>query len=48
MVKALSTISEIKFINKMKFAKTILNKNLETFVVHISVLETIKWSIYLF
>lgn len=48
MVKALSTISQIKFINKIKFAKTILNKNLETFVIYISVLETIKRLIYFF
>ena len=34
--KALPTTKQIKLINKKKFAKTALDKNLETFVIHMA------------
>ncbi len=39
-VKVLTTINRVKLIDKREFAKVALNKNLETFIMHISVLET--------
>lgn len=40
--KALSTISQVELINKKDFAKTILDENLETFVIYIVTLKTTK------
>lgn len=44
--KVLSTTNRIELINKKEFAKTILDKNLETFIVYISALEGL--TIYFF
>ena len=45
-IEALATTSWVKFIGKRKFAKMALDKNSETFFVHVSALEAI--TIYLF
>ncbi len=37
--EALPTTSRVKLINKREFARAALDKNLETFVVHVSALE---------
>ena len=37
--KILPIISQIKFINKRKFAKAVLNKNSKIFVMYIAALE---------
>lgn len=39
MTDALLITSWVEFINKREFAKEVRDKNLETFVVHISALE---------
>ena len=36
VAEALPTIFWVKFIDKKKFAKTVLNKNVETFIVHMT------------
>ncbi len=38
-IKALPITSQIELINKKEFAKVALDKNLETFIVHVSALE---------
>lgn len=40
--EALPTTSQIEFINKRKFVKAASDANLETFVVNMSALNTIK------
>ncbi len=45
-VEALPTTNWLEFIGKRKFAKTALDKNSETFVVHVVALEA-ETSIYL-
>lgn len=40
IIKALSITSRIELINKRKFLKVILNKNLEIFIVYIAILKT--------
>lgn len=37
--EALSTTNRVEFINKKEFAKATLNKNSETFVIHVVVLK---------
>ena len=37
--EALSTTKRVKFINKKEFAKAALNKESETFMVHVAALE---------
>lgn len=39
IAKALSTTNRVELIDKREFAKMVLDKNLETFVMHISALE---------
>lgn len=39
MTKTLSLTSQVKFINKKKFVKIALDKNLKTFIVHIATLK---------
>ncbi len=46
--KALSTTSQIEFIDKKKFAKIAIDENFETFVKHMSVLNDSKLAILLF
>lgn len=46
VAKAIFTTSQIQLINKKIFAKVALDKNSETFVVHMTVLKG-KTSIYL-
>lgn len=41
-------IWKIKLINKHNFAKIILDKNLKTFVIYITILKTFAIIIYLF
>ncbi len=48
IAEALPTISRVELIDKREFAKTILNENLKTFVVHISALDITESSIYPF
>ena len=45
IAKALSTIKRIELINKKKFAKAALDKNVEVFVMHITSLSLnfLKW-----
>lgn len=45
-IETLSTISRIELIIKRKFAKVVLDKNLEIFVVHVLALEAM--TIHLF
>ncbi len=40
-VETLSIISRVKLIDKREFARVTLDKNLETFVIHVSALEAI-------
>lgn len=40
--KALSTTSQVELINKRAFAKTALDENSKTFVIHVIVFEAIK------
>lgn len=47
-VEALPTINKVYPINKKKFAKLVLDKNLENIFVYISVLEAPKKLIHLF
>lgn len=42
------TIKEIELINKHKFVKTALDKNSETFVIHVAVLDTFKLAIQIY
>lgn len=46
MAETLPTTSWIKLINKKAFAKEVLDKNLETFIMYISALE--EMTIHLF
>ncbi len=39
--EALPTTNRVELISKKKFAKTVLDENFETFVVHVAVLEAI-------
>lgn len=39
IIEVLSTTSRIKFIDKIEFVKTVLDKNSETLVIYIIVLE---------
>lgn len=39
LAKALSTISQVKFINMREFTKTVLDENSETFLIHVIILE---------
>lgn len=48
IAKALPTTRRVKLIDKMRFARTALNKNSETFVVHITALDVVKMTIYSF
>lgn len=41
IAKALPTIKQIEIFNKKKFAKTILNKKSETFLVYIAALKVL-------
>lgn len=41
IVKALLIIKQIDLINKKKFAKLALDKNFETFIVHVAVLASL-------
>lgn len=41
VIETLPTTSRVKLIDKKKFAKAVLVKNCETFVVHILALKTI-------
>ena len=46
--KALSTTHQVKFINKRKFTRVVLDENSKTFVVHIATQEIpIAVSVYL-
>ena len=40
-VKALPTTKQVKLINKKEFIKAALNKNSETYVIHVVILETL-------
>ncbi len=46
IAEALPITSWVKLIDKMEFAKAALDKNSETFVVHVSVLEATENSIH--
>lgn len=46
--KALSTTNRVEFIDKKKFAKVALDKNLKTFIIYVSALEATENSIHLF
>lgn len=46
ITETLSTTSPIKPIYKRKFAKAVLNKNLETSIMHVSALEVTQGLIY--
>lgn len=47
--KTLSNISQVKLINKKNFAKVVLDNNIKTFLIYISVVEVMKkLLIYLF
>lgn len=46
IIKTLSIISQVPFINKKAFAKAALGKILETFVIYISAPKAIKASIH--
>lgn len=46
--EALPATSRVELIDKKEFAKVALNKNLETFVVHISAIEAAENSIHPF
>lgn len=39
MAEALPTTTWVKLIDKKEFAKAVVNKNLETFIVHVSALK---------
>ncbi len=47
IAEALPTTNWLELINKRKFAKTALNENSETFVMHVSALDVAELSIYL-
>lgn len=49
ITKALFTTKKVEFINRKKFAKTALNKNSKTFVIHIATLKAllVSQSIYI-
>lgn len=42
IAEALSTTSQVELIDKREFAKAVLDKNFETFIVHIAALEATK------
>lgn len=46
--KALSTTNKVELIDKKKFAKAAMNKNLKTFIIYVSAFEAIENSIHLF
>lgn len=46
ITKALTTTNRMEFINKKEFAKAVLDKNSETFVLHILALEATENSIH--
>ncbi len=48
VVEALPTTSRFELIDKREFAKTALDENSETFVVHVSALDIAESSIYIF
>lgn len=47
IAKTMSTAKQVELIIKYKFARVILNKNLETFIMHMAILKAIIL-IYLF
>lgn len=48
IIKALPTTRRVKLIDKMRFPRIALDKNSETFVVHIAALDAVKITIYSF
>lgn len=48
LAEVLPITSWEEFIDKKDFAKATLNKNLETFVMHIAILEVISISVHLY
>lgn len=45
--EALLTTKQVKFINKQKFVKAMLNNNSKTFVVHVTFLSLVSTLIHL-
>ena len=46
IVEALPTTRQVEFIDKHKFARAALDKNVETFVIHVAALEAVKLAIH--